>query len=150
MGLVENFQNEIELRKAARVVLKEPITVEELYSLMNERWDNHKYGGFKMSKLLFIKNIEFDDYMMMRYNVAITSLSGSERGADDMKNNVVQILGMQVINNNITGLKKEQKEQVKAVNDVKMGINREKIRGYEMAHMKLLCDGMREVLHDKV
>ena len=148
MGLADNFQNEMEQRKAARVVLKEPITVDELYALMNERWDRQKYGGFKLSKILFIKNIEFDNYMMMRYNVGITSLSGSERGADGMKNNVVQILGMQV--KNISALKKEQREQVKAVNDVKVGINREKIRGYELERMNLLCEGMREVLRDRL
>ena len=150
MGIADNFQNEMEQRKAARVILKEPITLDELYALMNERWDRQKYGGFKLSKFLFIKNISFDDYMMMRYNIGITSLNGAERGADDMKNNVVQILGMQVKSKNISALKKEQREQVKAVNDVKVGINREKIRGYELERMKLLCEGMREVLRDKV
>ena len=82
--------------------------------------------------------------------IGITSLNGTERGANGMKNNVVQILGMQVNNKNISALKKEQREQVKAVNDVKIGINREKIREHEMARMNLLCEGMREVLRDKV
>ena len=150
MGLMDDIQEEIKQRQDARITLREPITIDEVYTLMTERWDKEKYGNFKLSKFLFIKSIEFDDYMMMRYGVGIEKVVGSGRNAESITNNVVVVIPKPT-SQSYSSLRKAQKEQVDAVlgKGFLRAIDRAELRKHELEHLQMLCNGMREVLHDK-
>ncbi|MCL2695632.1 MAG: hypothetical protein FWE69_04840 [Clostridiales bacterium] len=138
MGLYDDIQNEIQQRQDAKITLKEPMTIDEIYALMTQRWDTQKYGGFKLGKLLKLRWIDFDAYMMMWYGVQVTDAG-----------TVVQVVPKPT-NQSYSALPKAQKEQVKAVVNVRKAIDRAEIRKHEFAHLRLLCDAMREVLHDRI
>ncbi|MCL1816369.1 MAG: hypothetical protein FWG43_02035 [Clostridiales bacterium] len=146
MGLIDNVQSEILQRMEARIVLKEPIELDELNALMLERWDKQKYGGFKLKKLFSIKWIDFDDYYMMHYSIQISNPTTQERDENNLKNNVVHI-SMKQAQKGYGSLKKEQKEQIDAVVSGKNFLDREKLRQFELEHLKLLSEAMRELLN---
>lgn len=82
------------------------------------------------------------------YSIAITSSGEPEQNTGNIKSKIVQIFRKQM-QENFGSLKKEQKKQVRAANDMKMGVNRTKAREYELEHMRFLCDGIWEVLRSK-
>jgi hypothetical protein len=49
--------------------LKAPITLDELYQLMVQRWTPEMPGKFRLKKGLFGKSIKFDVYMQIRPTV---------------------------------------------------------------------------------
>ena len=51
--------------------LREPMTTEELYALMRERWHLPLPGGFQLKKGLFGSYIRFDTYMTMQPRVKV-------------------------------------------------------------------------------
>ncbi|MCL1981992.1 MAG: hypothetical protein FWG53_02715 [Clostridiales bacterium] len=144
MGFLENVKNEVQQRQEARIALSEPITIEELHALMTERWNKKKYGNFKMVKVLAVKYISFDDYMMMRYSAQISSPVGHERKDSHTKNSIVHIATNSV--KGYSSLNKEQKTQIRDVIDPDTFLDRAKLREYELEHLKVLADAMREVL----
>ncbi|MCL1809635.1 MAG: hypothetical protein FWG42_07730 [Clostridiales bacterium] len=144
MGLLENVKNEVQQRRDARIALNEPITIDELHAIMTERWNRKKYGDFKMVKVMAVKYISFDDYMMMRYSAQISSPVGNERKDGFIRNSIVHIATNSVKGYN--SLSKEQKAQVRDVIDPDTFLDRMKLREYELEHLKVLANAMREVL----
>ena len=149
MGLIDNIQNEIQQRMEARIVLKEPITIEELYGLMETRWSVGTYGGYKLQKMIGLKWIDFDDYYMMHYRVQISSPTAQERNDKNLKNNIV-FMSMKQTQKNFRSLKKEQREQISAATGTEGLPDRNVLRQFEFEHLKLLANAMRKVLEGRV
>jgi hypothetical protein len=133
MDFQERVNNEIELSKKAHITLKEPMTIEELLTLMTERWDTQKHGNFKLSKFLFVKSIKLDSYMMMKFEVYITGIVGQG------KNILVDIQRIEIHNQ---AFNKTQQEQIKAAGGYVPA--RELALDYHAG----LCDAMRNVLRE--
>jgi len=154
MGMIEDMKDDIQIKQAARVVLKSPITLDELYALMTERWDRQKYGGFKLSKVLFVKNIEFDDYLLMRYSPLIISPIGQEPNAGKIKNNIVMISGKKFESKASSSYGKDVQERVRAEAEA-LGLNGKswtpnELYQYGLNHLKTLTEGLRETLRDRL
>ena len=126
-----NFQEQVKLKQRSNITLKEPMTLDELYALMQERWDTEKYGNFKIEKFLFIKSIRLDDYLAMKFQVQVSGIVGQG------KNLLVSI----------TKLDKDSAAHIKA--SKAMG-GREAARIAGLKHWESMCDAMWDILSDKV
>ena len=135
---ISDFQNKMsDFKDAARLMvnmhfkLKEPLTIDELFTLMTERWDTQMYGNFRLQKNLFGKAILLDRYLTRSFEVKMAGLPGK-------KNLWVHIIPIEPAFN------KEEMEQVEAAG------------GYEatmypvMNYMSSLRNAMRDVLGDNV
>jgi microcompartment protein CcmK/EutM len=133
MDLRERVTNEIELSKKAHITLKKPMTIEELLTLMTERWDTQKHGNFKLSKFLFVKSIKLDGCMMMKFEVYITGIVGQG------KNILVDITRLET---DKKAYSKTQNEQIKAAGGYVAA------RKLALDYHAGLCDAMRDVLRE--
>ena len=128
---VSDFKEVASLMVNMHFRLKEPLTIDELFTLMTERWDTLMYGNFRLQQNFFGKSIMLDHYLTKGFEVKMASLPGK-------KNLWVHIIPIDHV------LNKEEMEQVEA-----MG-------GYEatmhpvMNYMAGLRKTMRDVLGDNV
>jgi len=157
MGNIETWghdiQEDMRIRKEAHFKLKEPMTRDELYNLMKKRWDTQKYSGFKLKKFLFIKSIEFDNYLTAHFGAEITKeiILGSKT---NRLNNYVVIISMHNSKSIHSAFNKEQRKQFNKQLE-ELGINAKSwsvqgLYSFALEHLKKLTVGMSEVLFDKI
>ena len=127
-----DFQEQTKLRQRLNIALKEPLTLDELYTLMTERWDTEKYGNFKIENFLFVKSIRFDDYLYWRFEVQVTGIVGKGK-------NLMVTIRQTTGGNPHPG-------KIKFLH----GREHEETRIDQLKHLESLCDAMWEVLSDKV
>ena len=142
MGFYEEMLEQSKVRQEGRIALSGSVTIEELYELMEKRWDTNKNGGFELNKFLFVRSIRLDGYFMYKYDVYITNSINLGRGIENRKNNIVDI---RPIKWSYSSLSKAQKEQVKTIRSLPSEEAKQLVLGYYQG----LCDAMREVLSDK-
>jgi len=82
---ISDFQNKYTVFKdtASLMVnmhfrLIEPLTIDELFALMTERWNTGLYGNFRLQKTLFGKTIHLDHFLTKRFEVKTASLPGKK------------------------------------------------------------------------
>ena len=119
-------------RNPQKITLKEPMTIEELYSLMTEKWTPEMPGPFKFKKGLFGKSIKFSIYMQIVPTVKI-------------KNNVVIIRRNQQ-STTVGGVDiKDMSQRMSALKEG--GLKKAAMGGME--YFISICNAFREILKDR-
>ena len=126
-----------EIKEMSKVVekftLKDPMTLDELYQLMTERWTTQMPGKFKLKKGLLGKRIQFDVYMLMLPVVTV-------------KGNVVTVRRQQQ-STKVGGVDfKEAKQRMTAAKEG--GLKKAAMGGVE--YFFNVRNAMREILQDKM
>ena len=126
-----DFQDQVKLKQRSNITLKEPMTRDELYALMKERWDTQKYGNFKIEKFLFFKSIRLDDFWCKKFEVNVSGVIGQKNAS---------IVNINMLSHGKVSLNKASRA---------LG-GREAVRIAELKHWESMCDAMWEMLHDKL
>jgi len=121
-----------------KYTLKESMTIDDLNSLMTQRWTEEMPGKFKLKKGLFGKSIQFDVYMQVLPKVTV-------------KDNVVTCRKMQssttVSVGGSSGVDiKNTHQRMEAAKEG--GLKKAAFGGVE--YFLGVCDAMREILGDKM
>ena len=120
-------------KTAEKFTLKEPITLDELYQLMTQRWTAEMPGKFQLKKGLFGKSIKFDLYMQILPVVTV-------------KGNVVTVRRQQQ-STTVGGVDiKDTKQRMAAAKEG--GLKKAALGGAE--YFQNIRNAMREVLGDKM
>jgi len=116
-----------------KFTLREPVTLEDLYALMTQRWTAQLPGNFKLKKGLFGKSIQFDVYMNMQPKVTV-------------KDNVVTVRRWES-STQVNGIDfKAATQRIDALGSG--GLKKAAFGGLE--YFIGVCDAMRELLSDKI
>jgi hypothetical protein len=120
-------------KRVEKFTLKEALTIDELYQLMNQRWTANMPGKFKLKKGLFGKRIQFDVYMLMLPVVTV-------------KGNVVTVR-RQEQSTKVGGVDfKEAKQRMAAAKEG--GLKKAATGGVE--YFFDVRNAMRDILNDKI
>ncbi|MEA5003599.1 MAG: hypothetical protein VB081_08880 [Christensenella sp.] len=121
-----------------KFTLKEPMTLEELYDLMKQRWNAELPGTFQLKKGLMGKSILFDVYMQVQPKVTI-------------KDNVVTV--RKISNSTSVSVGGGPGVDIKASAEYKKAFKeggfKDAISGGP-AYFNGVCDAMREILSDLI
>jgi hypothetical protein len=120
-----------------KYTLSAPMTLDELYQLMTQRWTAEMPGKFKLKKGIFGERILFDVYIQIQPRVTV-------------KENVVTVRRMQnstkVSVGGMPGVDiKDMKQRMAAAKEG--GLKKAALGGQE--YFNSVCDAMRDVLKDK-
>jgi len=63
-------------QKNAHIRLNESLPIEDLFSLMTERWCTEQYGNFNFETSRYEKVIKLDDYLCMGFAIKVQNLVG--------------------------------------------------------------------------
>ena len=129
------------ITKESRITLREPMTVEDLYALMSTRWNESLPGNFSLKKSLFHKYIEFDEYLMFKICVQVTSPIALGWPIKINKNKIVYVdPGSQ----KPKSLSKTQWTKIEAVGGYMEAVP------LAIEHYRAVRHAILEVLHDRV
>jgi len=126
----------MEMRSVERFTLREPMTLDELYVLIKERWNSALPCDFKLEKSLLFKSIVFDAYMRTSPKVKI-------------QKNVVTVYQNFVGNNNNDTY---NHFDVRKIEEMARKNNAFKEAGIDNGneYFIALCNALREVLRDMI
>ena len=125
-------------KSVEKYTLSASITIDELYSLMAERWGEGMPGKFKLKKGLFGKRVLFDVYMQIQPRVTVKENVVTVRKTQ--KSTKVGIGGGPMMDI------KDMKQRAAALKEG--GIKKAMFGGQE--YFNNVCDALREVLKDKM
>jgi len=121
-----------------KYTLKDPMTLDELYQLMTMRWGEELPGTFKLKKGLLGKSIQFDVYMQVQPKVTVKdNVVTCRKFTSSTEVSVGGSPGIDI---------KNMKQRIEAGKEG--GIKKAAMGGVE--YFLGVCDGMREVLKDKM
>ena len=119
-------------RNPQKITLKDPMTIEDLYSLMTEKWTPEMPGPFKFKKGLFGKSIKFNIYMQIVPTVKV-------------KDNLVIIRRTQQ-STTVGGVDiKDMSQRMSALKEG--GLKKAAMGGME--YFVNICEALREILKDR-
>ena len=141
---IDQMKEWIDISKGSYFKLRESISIDELYTLMKERWDTQRLGKFQLNRDMLSDHISLDDYsamgLTMKISVSVTSYFALGWKNWFNKNKMV------VIEWGGKGISANNEAKVRQIGET----------GYKEAfalaseHIRAVCAGMREVLGDKV
>lgn len=117
--------------------LSAPMTLDELYELMNQRWAAELPGAYKLKKGLFGKSILFDVYMQVQPKITVKGNLVTCRKMNSQTTVSSGGLGIDL---------KASKQYMAAMKEG--GLKKAVSGGPEYFHG--VCDALREVLKDKI
>ena len=130
----------IDISKGSYFKLRESISIDELYTLMKERWDTQRLGKFQLNRDMLSDHISLDDYsamgLTMKISVSVTSYFQIGWKNWFNKNKMVII----ATDGKSHSAGKMQIEETVYKEAFALASN----------HIRAVCAGMREVLGDKV
>jgi len=131
-GIKMNF-NSTSMAGSVKYALREAMTPDELFVLMNERWDSKLPGKYQLKKGLFGTFIKFDTYLTIQPRVKI-------------KNNIVKVTRMTVQT-------KTGGVDIKAASQAIKAVREGGVMGAALGGMEYfvgVCEELERVLRDKL
>ncbi|MCL1874806.1 MAG: hypothetical protein FWF87_00940 [Synergistaceae bacterium] len=149
MGLGDGIQYKgqmkewFDLSKGSHFKLREPISLDELYDLMTERWDTRAFGNFYLEKGLISDCILLENYYVMGLSLCLTIYVTSylEMGGKSWYNRNKMVI-IAAKSNKPPAHTKAEKEEIEEVYNEAFPLALERFRAVR--------DAMRDVLSDRV